>query len=291
MNEQVLPTTPGPPGDRPALTRETVLFAALLLVFAPAIAAMAQVWNRFDYLSHGYLVPLVSLWAFLRERPLRRDVPVAPDLRGALLVGVALLVYLGGLAGKVVSLQGIAFVTAVAGLTWLLRGPAWLRAVAFPASYLVFMVPPPSSWITPLIVELQVYVSSAAVFLLTGIGVEIARDGNILSLASGESMFVAEACSGVTSVITLTPLAVVMAAYSLRRALPRVVLVIGVIPLAMTGNLTRVLATVILADRYGVPWATEGPVHDLLGISTYVVACLGMLGLAALLRRASPARS
>lgn len=291
MNEQVMSSSHGPSSGSPASTREILLFGALLLVFAPAIGDMVQVWSNVDYLSHGFLVPLVSLWAFLRERPLRRAVPTAPDLRGALLVAFALLAYLVGAAGRVTSLQGIAFVAAVAGLAWLLRGPAWLKAVGFPVSYLVFMVPPPASWISPLIVKLQIFVSNAAVVVLHGTSVEISRNGNVLSLANGESMFVAEACSGVTSVITLTPLAVVLAAYTLRGFLPRAALVIGVIPLAMAGNLTRVVATVILADRQSVAWATEGPIHDVLGLSTYLVACLGMLGLATLLRRAPPGRS
>ncbi len=272
------------PGTGPTL-REGLFLAALLAVFAPAIASMASIWSTFDYLSHGYLVPVVSLWAFLREQPLRAGVPIRPDRLGALWIGLALLLYLAGLAARVVSLQGLALVLAIAGGVWFLRGPRWLRAAAFPVGFLIFMVPPPSAWITPLIVKLQVFVSSAAVAVLHGLGVTIARNGNVLALASGESLFVAEACSGVTSVITLTPLAVVLAAYVLRGFRARALLVVGVIPLAMAGNLARVVATVLIADARSVTFATEGPLHDLLGLSTYVIACLGMLGLAALLRR------
>ena len=68
-----------------------------------------------------------------------------------------------------------------------------------------------------------------------------------------------------------------------------VVLVAAVIPLAMLGNLTRVVATVALADARSVAFATEGPLHDMLGMSTYLIACLGMLGVAAWLRRGEAA--
>ncbi|MCP5056151.1 MAG: exosortase/archaeosortase family protein [bacterium] len=269
----------------PAALREWLLAAALLAVFAPALAGMAEQWLTYDYLSHGFLVPVVSLWSYLREKPLREQVPVAADPWGAGLVGAALLAYLAGLAASVISLQGLALVLAVAGAVWLLRGTAWLRSVAFPVAYLIFMVPPPSAWIAPLIVQLQLFVSFVALAIVQAVGLEVVRDGNVLMLASGESLFVAEACSGVTSVITLMPLAVVLGYYSLRGLGLQLALVVVVIPLAMLGNLTRVVATVILADAYGVGAATEGPLHDFLGLSTYLVACFGMLGVAALLRR------
>ncbi len=281
MSDPALPSAP------PAAwsARELFLGLALLVVFGPALGNMAGEWTTYDYLSHGFLVPIVSIWAYLREQPMRERVPVEADGRGALLIAAALVVYLLGLGASVVSLQGLGFVAAVAGAAWTLRGAAWLRATAFPIGYLIFMVPPPISWITPMIVQLQLFVSSAAVVVSRALGVDLVRDGNILALPSGDELFVAEACSGVTSVITLTPLAVVLAAYALRTTGPRVALVLGVIPLAMLGNLSRVVLTVLIANSQGVELATEGPLHDLLGLSTYAVACLGMLGLAALLRR------
>ena len=281
MSDSIAPR----PEPVPAAARDWWLGLTLLFVFGPALLGMANLWSTFDYLSHGFLVPLVALWAFLRERPIRDRVSVETDLRGALLLAAALLVYLAGLAAQVLSLQGVAFVAAIAGAIGWLRGFRWLRAAAFPVGYLLFMVPPPSAWITPLIVKLQLFVSTAAVALVQSLGVAVVRDGNILSLPSGEALFVAEACSGVTSVITLTPLAVVLAAYALKGWGPRIALVVAVIPLAMAGNLVRVVATVWLADAQSVELATTGALHDLLGLSTYAIACMGMLGCAALLRR------
>ncbi len=285
MTDSIAPT----PLPDPIRGRALVLGLGLLFVFGPALLGMASLWRTFDYLSHGFLVPLVALWAFLREKPLRDRVEVETDLRGAGLIAAALVVYLGGLAASVLSLQGLAFVAAVAGAVWWLRGAAWLRAAAFPVGYLVFMVPPPSAWITPLIVKLQLFVSTAAVATAQAFGVEVVRDGNILSLPSGDTLFVAEACSGVTSVITLLPLAVVLAAYALKGWGQRFALVAAVVPLAMAGNLVRVVATVVLADAQGVEVATTGALHDMLGLSTYAIACLGMLGCAALLRRTGEA--
>ena len=52
----------------PLARREWALALLLLVAFAPALAAMAEVWTRVEYQSHGFLVPLVSLWVALRER-------------------------------------------------------------------------------------------------------------------------------------------------------------------------------------------------------------------------------
>lgn len=265
--------------------REWGLAALLLVVFAPALAALAGVWSRVDYLSHGFLVPVVALWALLRERPRRARVPVRSDARGAFLLAGALAAYLAGLGSGSVTLQGLALVATVAGAVWFTRGPAFLAAVAFPVAYLLFMVPPPDGWITPLIVRLQLFVSTVSIALLQGLGVAVVRDGNVLTLADGSSLFVAEACSGVTSIITLTPLGVLLAYFGLRSAWLRAALVLAVVPLAMAGNLVRVVLTVLVTERFGLAVATEGPLHELLGLLTYVVACALLLAAAAGLRR------
>lgn len=265
--------------------REWVLALLLVATFAPALRALAVVWSSVDYLSHGFLVPVVALWALMRERPRRARVQVRVDSRGALLLAAALLAYLAGLGAGSVALQGVALVAAVAGAVWFSRGLAFLRAAAFPVGFLIFMVPPPPDWITPLIVELQLFVSTVSLAFLHVLGVEVWREGNVLTLPGGGSLFVAEACSGVTSIITLAPLGVFLAYFTLRSMPLRVLLVAAVIPLAMAGNLVRVVLTVIVAERFGVETATEGPLHTLLGLLTYVVACVLLLAAGAGLRR------
>ena len=107
----------------------------------------------------------------------------------------------------------------------------------------------------------------------------------MLKLPNGDSLFVAEACSGVTSIVTLTPLAVLLGYLSLRRFGTRALLVAAVVPLAMAGNLARVMVTCALAARVGAERATEGWFHESAGLLTYAVACGLMLVVGAGLRR------
>lgn len=265
--------------------REGALLVLLAVAFAPAVLGMSAVWRSVDYQSHGFLVPVVSLWIVLRGRYARRGLAVAPDARGLALLGAACVAYLAGLAAGSISLQGAAIVAALAGAVLFTRGAAWLRHLAFPIGFLLFMVPVPPTWIAPLILQLQLFVSDVSLRILHALGVAVTRQGNVLILPSGESLFVAEACSGVTSVITLAPLGVLLAVLTLRGRLGRALLVAAVIPLAMAGNLVRVLATVLAALLVGAVAATDGPPHELLGLLTYAVAVGLLLALGALLRR------
>lgn len=264
--------------------RDGAWFALLALALAPGVIDLARIWSSVDYYSHGFLVPLVAFWV-ARDR--LRGVKRARDRRGLFALALAVAVYGTGLAGGLVELEGLGVVLAVAGAVWAAWGRSALRRLAFPLGFLIFMVPLPPAWLTPRIVDLQLWVSSAAVALLRGAGLGVAREGNVLLLASGESLFVEEACSGITSIVTLMPLGVVLAYFTLKRGWKRVALVGAVIPVAMLGNLVRVAATVAAADAWGAERATSGTLHESAGLLTFSLACLGLIGLGALLRRRS----
>ena len=207
------------------------------------------------------------------------------------MLAAALVLYGFGLGASVVSLQGIALVAAVAAAVLYLRGGEWLRTLGFSIAYLLFMVPIPHSGIGPLIVKLQLFMSSVGVRLLQLFGVPVFREGNVIELPGGESLFVAEACSGITSIVTLLPLAVILAYYSERSLARRAVLVAAVVPLAMLGNLSRVVVTVLMARSYGVEVATSGFLHESAGLLTYVLGCLALLAIGMLMRLLVPEKT
>jgi exosortase len=277
--------------SRASLRVQDALLVALVgIVFAPGIAAMARVWGSVAYLSHGYLIPLVAAWAVWRDRAPLAALPAERDRRGLLLLLAALLLYGLGLAAGLVELEGVAFVGAVAASVLLLRGPHWLRVLRFPIGFLLFMVPPPEALLLPLIVWLRLLVTSVAVGILHTMNIPVAQQGNVLVLPSGESLFVADACSGLTSLITLLPLAVLLAYYVERSLARRLLLVCSVVPIALGGNLLRVVVTVVAALGVGVARATESVLHQSAGLLTYLLGCLALLAVSALMRRLVPSR-
>ena len=110
----------------------------------------------------------------------------------------------------------------------------------------------------------------------------------MLTLPGDLSLFVAEACSGITSLITLLPIGVFIAYFTESVLWRRLVLVGAVIPIALAMNLVRVVLTVLLSINVSVEFATQGPLHEWAGVATYVVGCAGLLGLGSLMRRFVP---
>jgi len=268
-------------------TSEWLLAGALLLVFLPALIALVGVWTSVDYYSHGFLVPLVAYWAAVRSRN-RFSILKNRDRRAVVSAIAIVLFYAAGLAVGSVSLQGLALVAAVANCAFYLGGTQGLRALAFPLAFLVFMIPLPPDWLNALIIDLQLLVSSTAVDLLGWAGSAVSRSGNVIQLPGGDSLFVAEACSGITSLVTLTPLAIVLAYFTEHTLARRLTIILAVVPAAMIGNLLRVMVTVLAAERYGAEAATGNWLHESAGLFTFTLACIALIGLGALMRRFAP---
>lgn len=270
------------------MTRGEWAIVTLLLVgWVPGLRALSEVWSTVEYASHGYLVPFVALWAATAHRFTLAALPTAPLPGGRLALGVLALAYVGLLGFGDATLLGLLFVVTAVVTVLALRGAAWVRTLQFPLAYLLFMVPLPIAWVTPLIVELQILVSTAAVRLLQSNGVAIFRQGNVLTLPGDQTLFVAEACSGITSLVTLIPIGVFIAYFTESVTWRRIALVAAVVPIALAGNLLRVILTVVLAIEVDVTFATEGPLHEWAGVGTYVLGCVCLLAVGEALRRLS----
>ena len=250
--------------------------AGIAAVFAPTALSLGRVWASVDYYSHGFLVPVAAgLLAYGRAE--RTQLPIAGDWRGGALLVAALTAEAVGVAIGSPFVQGVALVAAIAGAVLALRGGAWLRALAFPIAFLLFAAPLPPAWLAPVVVRLLLFVSTAAAALLEWAGFPVLREGNVITLPGGASLFVAEACSGLTSLVTLLPIAALVAYLAPLRTPARWLVVALAVPIAMAANLARVVATTLLALRFGVERVTGATAHALLGLLVYAIACGGLL--------------
>ena len=273
---------------RPALSRwEIVYVLGLIVMWIPGIQVLAGVWSHVEYASHGYLVPFVALWAATAHRVELAELPRRPIRGGMILLALVAGAYLVAMLFRNPTALGLLAVATVVVTVLALRGPEWASTLRFSLGYLLFMVPLPVALVTPVIVQLQIWVSTVAVRILQLAGLPILREGNVLMLPGDLSLFVAEACSGITSLITLIPIGVFIAYFTEGVFWRRAVIVAAVIPIALAGNLLRVILTVLLSIEVGVEYATEGPLHEWAGVGTYVIGCAALLGVGALQRRFS----
>jgi exosortase len=255
-----------------------------LLAALPSLRLLSYVWMSSDYLAHGYLIPVTSaglIW--LRRERIRgilRD-SRAPAL-GPLVVLAAALFQAGSLLAEAGTFAGIGVVLTIAATVYAVGGRPLLRTLAVPVGFLLLMVPPPVFLQDQLLFGLKAVVIQISVALLHAFGFSVAATGNRL-FVPGHELFVANACSGLTSVVTLLPLAVVVA-YLLGRGVWRRLLLVGsIVPIAILGNTLRVVVTVVLVSWYGMEYA-EGLLHDSFGLATFMSGTVVLVGLARVLR-------
>lgn len=281
------PALAGSNGRRWAVATAALACAGAAVVFAPILYHMFLHWQADPDYSHGFLVaPLAIYFALERRRKLARA-PIAPSWWGLLplLLG-ALALAVGRLGVELMSMRA-AFVLTLNGLVLLLLGLPIYRILAFPLLFLFLMVPLPRSLVNVIAFPLQLFAADLAVSSVQAFGLPVLREGNIIHLPDFR-LFVAEACSGLRSLMALGTLGVVFAYFFRKSWGERIVLVASTIPIAVLVNAFRVGLTVVLTSWWG-PSAAEGVIHQTEGFFTFGLAFCLLLGEAWLLSKLWPA--
>jgi exosortase len=130
--------------------------------------------------------------------------------------------------------------------------------------------------------------SDLAVQALHQLGIPALREGNIIHLANAR-LFVAEACSGLRSLMSLVTLGVVFAYFFRKTWGERIVILLSTFPIAIGVNAFRVALTGVLTSAFGEGMA-KGAIHETEGLFTFGIAFLGLLLEAWLLARIWPER-
>jgi exosortase len=137
------------------------------------------------------------------------------------------------------------------------------------------MVPLPSIIFNQVAFPLQLLASQAGEAVITTAGIPVLRDGNVLQLPS-QTLEVAEACSGIRSLVSLMMLAIVLGYFTERRTGARVLIAMAAVPIAIIANAARVAGTGLAAEWVS-PAAAEGFFHTFSGWLMFVVAFAGLL--------------
>lgn len=257
---------------------------ASLLASWPALRLLSYVWTNSDYLAHGYLIPLTSLGlVWLRRERIAENLANArtPPWGPPIVLAAALLQAAAVLAGASTT-AGIGIVLTLGATIYAVGGRRLFRTLLVPVAFLLLMVPPPIVLQDRLLFGLKGLVIHFSVAILQATGYSVAATGNRL-FVPGHELFVADACSGLTSIVTLLPLGVVVA-YLLSHGLwRRLVIIACVVPIALVANLARVVITVALVASHGIGYA-EGLLHESFGMSTFLGGTVILLAIAKALR-------
>jgi exosortase len=263
-----------PPGVAAAMAA-TPLVLALGWLYADVIPALVRQWTADPDYSHGFfVVPLAAFFAWERREALART-PIRPHAAGLGVLAVSLVIFIAGRYGSELFLTRVSMIGVLAGLILYLAGRAHLRILAFPIAFLLFMVPLPALIFNQLAFPLQLVASRLGEVAISASGVPVLREGNVL-LLPGRALEVAEACSGIRSLLSLLMLAIVLGYFTERRTGPRVAIALAAVPIAVIANAIRVAGTG-LASYWISPAAAEGFFHSFSGWLMFVVALVGLL--------------
>ena len=253
----------------------SVLIAALMAaVYNRVLAKLVTDWWQIPDFSHGFLVPIFAAYLVWAKSKTLLNTKVAPTWSGVAVVALGLVVLLLGVYGAELFLSRVSLVILLAGLVLSFGGWQLLKELRFPLLVLVLAIPIPAIIFNEITFPLQILASKLASALLPLFGVPVLREGNIIQL-SAMKLEVAEACSGIRSLMSLFTLAIFYGYFLEKSALRRAVLAVASIPIAIAANAVRIFGTG-LCVQYWDPDKALGFFHEFSGWVIFLVS-LGCL--------------
>jgi exosortase len=263
-----------------------VALAAALAIWAPILYWMGVNWAEVEDYSHGFLIVPLALYFAWERRDALAEARIDPSWWGLVPLALSVMALVVGTLGVEYMTTRLSFVFALMGLVLLLLGRDVFRILAFPLGFLFLMIPLPQSLVNVVAFPLQLIAADFAVEALYWIGIPALREGNIIHLAN-TPLFVAEACSGLRSLMALITLGVVFAYFFRQSAIERVIIVASTVPIAILVNAFRVALTGVLTHHYGEK-AAGGWIHETQGLFTFSIAFVLLLLEARLLQWVLP---
>ena len=227
--------------------------------------------------AHGIFVPIFALFVLWQGRKHVAAIAPAPSWAGLPLVVLSMVVLVVGVLGADIFLPRVSLLILLAGLVILFQGWAFFRAVLFPWTFLILMIPIPALLINRVTFPLQLVAAKCAAALLELVRVPVLLEGNLLTLAR-KRLDVAEACSGIRSLLSLVTLAIIYGYLLESRKWVRVVLVCAAVPIAVAANSFRVFGTGLLV-QHGYENEAEGFYHTVSGLVIFAVALVMLFAL------------
>jgi exosortase len=237
-----------------------VLLTAWL--YRPLLTRLAQQWWQDPNYTHGFFVPVFSLFLLWDGRAKLAALRIKPSWWGLVMLVFALIMMVLGTISSGFFLSRVSLLLLICGMVVFLAGWQHLAAVSFPLAFLILMIPS-SMLVEQITFPLQILASNTATLLLNVIGVSAVREGNIILLPTAR-LEVAEACSGIRSLFSLITLTVIYGYLAETKTAVRVLLALIAVPVSILANALRITVTGLVVNYWGLEGA-QGTLHLLSG--------------------------
>ena len=274
--------------------------AGLFWFFAVVLTAIPVFWLGFKSLgsawltpeySHGPLIPLISLYLFLRE--LRHAPPIDRNAKVNRIPGIALILFslVFGIFGNLIQIPDVvtyAFILWCMGV--MLTGFGWERGKTHwaPVLHLIFMLPLPQFVYWQLTIFLQLISSELGVWFIKLAQIPVFLEGNVIDLGVYK-LQVAEACSGLRYLFPILSFSYLTAILYRGPFWHKAIIFAAAAPLTVFMNSFRIGMIGVLVNSYGIGQA-EGFLHFFEGwvIFGTCIALLFLLAVALQRLRSNP---
>ena len=237
--------------------------------------------------SFGDLIPFVVVGLMWWKRKELLVLPLQIWWPGILFLIAGSALHLFGFMLQQPRFSVVGMFAGIFGLMGLAWGRAWLRASLSSFWLFIFCVPL-SALLLPLTFPLQLFVSWSVALAGNLLTIGVVRQGTMLFGAGGSYQYdIAPACSGMRSLIAIFLLAAVYGLVVFRSPRKQFLLMVLAVPLAVLGNVLRMMCIIFAAELGGQEWGNyvhDGcPVH-LLGqeiavanLLPYIPAIVGLI--------------
>jgi exosortase B len=267
------------------------ILAGLSVLFLPLYYDLANgIWNTEDY-AHGPIVLIVSAFLIWRVRKPLLDTSAAKPrpVLGWGILAFGLLLYAVGRSQHILIFEVGSQLPILAGLFLATLGVQAVRVIWFPLFFLLFTVPLPNFLVDAVTGPLKQHISQIAEHVLYAVGYPIARSGVVLQVGSYQ-LLVADACSGLHSMFSLSGMGFLYMYLMQRTSLVRnLTLIASILPIAFFANVLRVMLLVLVTYHFGDE-AGQGVIHGAAGVVLFVFGLLLLFAVDALLGLVLPDR-
>jgi exosortase len=252
---------------------------------------MRELWELPDW-EHCFLVPMAVAFIVYEMRDRLIVLKPKPSLLGVPVLAMGLFFYW---AGQRVDNQYVGYAAMqILIAAWILLALGWrfMLTLAFPWMFLVFLWPL-LFLETYLAFPLRLIMSEASVIALNFLGIDSIKVGTAIlsapdtlaNLPAGArfSVDVADPCSGIRSLFALMMVSALYGFFVFRQWWKHALIFAASIPLAVLGNLTRILiltlGTLLFGAEFAIGEGIEDPstFHMFAGFFVFAVALGGML--------------
>lgn len=245
-----------------------LVLAILFAFYYPIFSALADTWLIDPYYSHGFIIPVISLYVvWMQRKHLKADDRYF--MYGAALTTAGLAAYGYGILNKSLYISSLSFLAVSAGIVLSFYGKKNLVRLLFPILFLVFMIPLP--YMDYASTHLQTVTASASTTIIKLAGIPAVNHGSQIEMGTESVFVIGEPCSGLRTMISLFALAAVFSYYVEGPAWKRWALFASSIPIAVVANILRVVLILFIAYYYGEDLAMS-LFHDASSLFLFLLA-------------------